>query len=156
MWIDPKNKRKYEMARNENGIPISNCQASCCAPCASNGIVGGVTGGNGTGNGTGNGSCQNGCGGSVGGVTGGNGAGNGTGNGSCQNGCGGTVGGVTGGNGGNHNGCGGRGDCLDMKHLAYVYAPDQRFRMLYSAKDALSHGTLFEELYKPMGVYGNE
>ena len=130
MWIDPKNKRKYEMARNENGIPISNCQASCCAPCASNGIVGGVTGGNG--------------------------AGNGTGNGSCQNGCGGTVGGVTGGNGGNHNGCGGRGDCLDMKHLAYVYAPDQRFRMLYSAKDALSHGTLFEELYKPMGVYGNE
>ena len=52
--------------------------------------------------------------------------------------------------------CGGRGDCLDNMPLAYVYAPDQKFRMLYSAEDALSHGTLFEELYKPMGVYGNE
>ena len=40
--------------------------------------------------------------------------------------------------------------------LAYVYAPTQAFRMLYSAKDALAHGTLFEELYKPMEVYGNE
>ncbi|MBO7196363.1 MAG: spore coat associated protein CotJA [Clostridia bacterium] len=40
--------------------------------------------------------------------------------------------------------------------LAYVYAPDQRFRMLYSANDALKHGTLFEELYKPMEVYGRE
>lgn len=84
---------------------------------------------------------------------------------------GGVVGGVMDGCG-NHNGggcgnngnvsgeamgeCGGRGDCLDTKPLAYVYAPDQRFRMLYSAKDALSHGTLFEELYKPKGVYGNE
>ena len=40
--------------------------------------------------------------------------------------------------------------------LAYVYAPNQSFRMLYSAKEALAHGTLFEELYKPMEVYGNE
>ena len=55
-----------------------------------------------------------------------------------------------------HSGCGGRGDCLDTKPLSYVYAPDQQFRLLYSAKDALSHGTLFEELYKPMGVYGHE
>ena len=40
--------------------------------------------------------------------------------------------------------------------LAYVYSPNQPFRLLYSAKDALAHGTLFEELYKPMEVYGNE
>ena len=52
--------------------------------------------------------------------------------------------------------CGGRGDCLDNMPLAYVYAPDQKFCMLYSAQDALAHGTLFEQLYKPMGVYGNE
>ena len=89
-------------------------------------------------------------GGTVGGATDGNGCG-------CNNGGGctgengnGIVGGVT-----NHN-CGGRGDCLDDMPLAYVYAPDQRFRLLYSANDALSHGTLFEELYKPMEVYGRE
>ena len=52
--------------------------------------------------------------------------------------------------------CGGTGDCLDEKPLAYVYAPDQRFCMLYSADDALAHGTLFESLYKPMEVYGRE
>jgi hypothetical protein len=40
--------------------------------------------------------------------------------------------------------------------LAYVYAPAQAFRLLYSAPEALKHGTLFEELYKPMEVYGNE
>ena len=57
---------------------------------------------------------------------------------------------------GMNGGCGGRGDCLDGELLAYVYAPDQRFRLLYSAMDALKHGTLFEELYKPMEVYGNE
>lgn len=45
---------------------------------------------------------------------------------------------------------------LEGAPLAYVYSPDQRFRLLYSAKDALAHGTLFEELYKPMEVYGNE
>ena len=55
-----------------------------------------------------------------------------------------------------HSGCGGSSICLDSVPLAYVYAPNQKFRMLYSAKDALSHGTLFEELYKPMEVYGNE
>jgi hypothetical protein len=52
--------------------------------------------------------------------------------------------------------CGGRGDCLDDMPLAYVYAPNQKFCMLYSADDALSHGTLFEDLYKPMEVYGRE
>ena len=58
-------------------------------------------------------------------------------------------------NGTNHN-CGGDGSCLDNRNLAYAYAPDQKFRMLYSAADALKHGTLFEELYKPMEVYGRE
>ncbi len=88
-------------------------------------------------------------GGIVGGVTNGNmnGCGCGCGNGN------GAVGGV--GNNNNHS-CGGDGTCLDAKPLAYVYCPDQRFRMLYSAADALKHGTLFEELYKPMEVYGRE
>ena len=94
------------------------------------GIVGGVTD---------MGGCGNGCGGC------GNRPGNGSGNGN------GSVGGV----GSNHT-CGGDGSCLDNMSLAYVYAPNQMFRMLYSANDALSHGTLFEELYKPMEVYGNE
>ncbi len=64
-------------------------------------------------------------------------------------------------NGGNGNmppmngNCGMHG-CLSDRPLAYVYAPDQHFRMLYSAQDALRHGTLFEELYKPMEVYGRE
>lgn len=86
-------------------------------------------------------------GGSVGGVTDGCPNNGGCG---CGNGNGGAVGGVT-----NHT-CGGRGDCLDNMPLAYVYAPDQKFRMLYSANDALAHGTLFEELYKPKEVYGRE
>ena len=45
---------------------------------------------------------------------------------------------------------------LHDKPLAYAYVPIQRWRMLYSVEDALGHGTLFEELYKPMEVYGNE
>lgn len=44
----------------------------------------------------------------------------------------------------------------DQAPLAYVYAPMQKFCMLYSAEDALKHGTLFENLYKPMEVYGRE
>ena len=44
----------------------------------------------------------------------------------------------------------------DEAPLAYVYAPMQRFCMLYSADEALKHGTLFENLYKPMEVYGRE
>jgi hypothetical protein len=56
-----------------------------------------------------------------------------------------------------NNGCGDMSDdCLDGRPLAYVYAPNQRFCMLYSAKDALDRGTLFEALYKPMEVYGRE
>ena len=34
--------------------------------------------------------------------------------------------------------------------LAMVYAPKQAFRKLYTEADALRHGTLFEELYKPL------
>ena len=44
----------------------------------------------------------------------------------------------------------------DQVPLAYVYSPNQKFCMLYSAEDALKHGTLFENLYKPMEVYGRE
>ena len=52
--------------------------------------------------------------------------------------------------------CGESANCVDNLPLAYVYAPNQRFCMLYSAEDALSHGTLFEALYKPKEVYGRE
>lgn len=45
---------------------------------------------------------------------------------------------------------------LDGKPLAYAYVPMQSWRMLHSIEDALGRGTLFEELDKPMGVYGNE
>ena len=34
--------------------------------------------------------------------------------------------------------------------LAMAYSPYQCWRMLYSEADALNHGTLFEELYKPL------
>ena len=46
--------------------------------------------------------------------------------------------------------------CLDNLMPGYVYAPMQKFCMLYSADEALRHGTLFEQLYKPMEVYGRE
>jgi len=45
---------------------------------------------------------------------------------------------------------------LNDKPLAYAYVPIQSWRMMYPVEDALAHGTLFEELYKPMEVYGNE
>ena len=88
-------------------------------------------------------------GGMVGGVTDMGGCGSGCGNGCGNNGGNGNVGGVQ----GNHT-CGGDGSCLDNMPLAYVYAPDQVFRLLFTANDALKNGTLFEELYKPMEVYG--
>ncbi len=37
----------------------------------------------------------------------------------------------------------------DGLQLAMVYSPYQSWRMLLSPEDALAHGTLFEELYKP-------
>ena len=52
--------------------------------------------------------------------------------------------------------CGESQNGINSLPLAYVYAPSQRFCMLYSAEEALKHGTLFEDLYKPMEVYGNE
>jgi hypothetical protein len=45
---------------------------------------------------------------------------------------------------------------LGDKPLAYAYIPIQRWRMMYPTEEALNKGTLFEELYKPMEVYGNE
>ena len=45
---------------------------------------------------------------------------------------------------------------LGGKPLAYAYVPIQSFRMLYPTDEALKHATLFEELYKPMEVYGHE
>ena len=40
--------------------------------------------------------------------------------------------------------------CSDGLQLAMVYSPYQSWRMLLSPDDALAHGTLFEELYKPL------
>ena len=51
---------------------------------------------------------------------------------------------------------GGCADCLDSKPLAYSYTPIQRWQMLYTVDKGLERGTLFEELDKPSGVYGNE
>lgn len=39
--------------------------------------------------------------------------------------------------------------------LAMVYAPYQFFRSMYTPQDALAHGTLFEELYKPLEKGGS-
>ena len=129
------------MAKNENGYPTQwSCKAACCN--SQGGSVGGVTDTERPSEGC---SENNG---NVGGATDTNRPG-------CGNGCGNN--GSSGDLAPDMNGsCGGRGDCLDGMAVAYVYAPDQKFRLLYSASDALSHGTLFEELYKPMGVYGNE
>ena len=66
---------------------------------------------------------------------------------------GGSVGGVT--DQGDGCVCGGN-TAVDSLPPAYVYAPSQKFCMLYSDTDALSKGTLFEQLYKPMEVYGRE
>ena len=38
----------------------------------------------------------------------------------------------------------------DDRSLAMVYSPKQQFRSLYSHEEAMKHGTLFEELYKPI------
>ena len=66
---------------------------------------------------------------------------------------GGSVGGVT--DQGDGCVCGGN-TAVDALPPAYVYAPSQKFCMLYSDADALAKGTLFEQLYKPMEVYGRE
>ena len=38
----------------------------------------------------------------------------------------------------------------ENRQLAMVYSPEQSWRMLYSPDEALNHGTIFEELYKPL------
>ena len=45
---------------------------------------------------------------------------------------------------------------LHDKPLAYAYVPIQRWRMLYTPEAGIKRGTIFEELDKPMEVYGNE
>ena len=73
------------------------------------------------------------------------------------NGCPRCSGGQGGGANGIDMGCGPiMGADLGDRPLAYAYVPIQRWQMLYPADGALAHGTLFEELYKPLGVYGNE
>ena len=52
--------------------------------------------------------------------------------------------------------CDPQNDPLDSLPLGYSYTPIQRWRMLYRPAEGLSRGTLFEELYKPMEVYGRE
>jgi len=52
--------------------------------------------------------------------------------------------------------CAPQSDPLDSLPLAYSYTPIQRWRMMYRPEEALSRGTLFEELYKPKEVYGYE
>lgn len=53
-----------------------------------------------------------------------------------------------------NNGCGGPGPAAPLPgswhgSLAMVHSPEQSFDGLYSPEDALAHGTLFEDLYKP-------
>lgn len=38
---------------------------------------------------------------------------------------------------------------------AFAYVPYQRFENLYSANEALWHGTLFKDLYMPFSCYAN-
>ncbi len=54
------------------------------------------------------------------------------------------------------NGDTGMGMMCDNQPLAYAYVPWQKWRLMYSPAAALKNGTLFEELNKPLGVYGNE
>ena len=46
-----------------------------------------------------------------------------------------------------------QGRSIDDMPIGYAYVPMQKFRMLFSAENALPHGTLFEELYLPPEVY---
>ena len=144
------------MEKNENGYPQGRVAPGSSRNGSQNGSTGDQSGRmNGSQNGTENGGMNG-----TGIMNGtGNGNMNGTGNGN-MNGNGNTSGRNRDNDAVPHsmqNGCGDMLDnCLDSRPLAYVYAPNQRFCMLYSAKDALDHGTLFESLYKPMEVYGRE
>lgn len=46
--------------------------------------------------------------------------------------------------------------CLENLPLAYAYVPYQVMDSTYSFENSLDKGTAFPELYKPLGVYGNE
>jgi hypothetical protein len=87
----------------------------------------------------GNGSCPG-----TGDIWNGNGGMNGNFNNSLNGGINGN--GTNGGCDGNQVNCAGR-------QLAMVYSPYQCWRMLYSPDEALKHGCLFEELYKPLEEY---
>ena len=46
--------------------------------------------------------------------------------------------------------------CLEDLPLAYSYVPYQYINRTYTAQKSLARGTVFPELDKPFGVYGNE
>lgn len=128
------------MERNENGfsgVRGARSGSQSNGRCAGTGEPWGGMNGNGT-NGGMNGMQGNGM----------NGGMNGNGN------NGGNVGGVT---DSQNGGClGGEGIGCSSRQLAMVYSPHQCWRMLYSPSEALGHGTLFEELYKPLEGYSHE
>ena len=47
-------------------------------------------------------------------------------------------------------------NCINELPLAYSYTPMQEFDTVYDNETALSKGTVFPELYKPVSVYGKE
>ena len=65
----------------------------------------------------------------------------------------GTNGNAVGGVNENGDSLGGDGAGCATRQLAMVYSPYQCWRMLYSPDEALKHGCLFEELYKPLEEY---
>lgn len=46
--------------------------------------------------------------------------------------------------------------CLEKLPLAYSYTPYQELDSVYNYSEGLDNGTVFPELNKPLGVYGNE
>ena len=40
--------------------------------------------------------------------------------------------------------------------LGYAYVPVQELKNIYTNEEALQKGTLFPELYLPLGVYGKK
>ena len=46
--------------------------------------------------------------------------------------------------------------CLQNLPLAYAYVPYQTFENTYDKPRAFEQGTVFPDLAKPYGVYGNE
>ena len=48
------------------------------------------------------------------------------------------------------NGCSNNRHSMSGRQLAMVYSPYNEWQMIFSPEDALTNGTLFEELYKPL------